>query len=465
MKRFRYRLIQACAALAATCGLGVGAAGGGEVLAQDNGAKVALKQEALDFSDLLKQCGFACPGDTDAEGVKIKTLVEGNSSISGVASVDAFFGSVLNFRSAAKGVASGIDAQLAAIAVDFKLPADATADQLATSVKGLLDANLEAGFGFQVEPAVCKVDFKAELTAAAKCDATIDPGKAQIACKGGCEVDASAKVSCDASADLRCTVTAPAVECKGECTGSCEADLSVAAACSGTCKGECMGTCSAYSDKAGTQCAGTCTGMCKGSCTAEVSADASCKGKCSGECTVTNPSAGCEGAIRAECKAKANASIMCNTKCSGEFEPPKVKAECQARVDAQAKLDVQCTPPRVSFNYKIKASLSLQDRLQFESGLKSLVSVRLPALKAALKRSELVNDAGADLLTAAGGALKGAVEVAKDKNGVDAKVAFGLGCALDVIGSNDIKAIVDGSTANLKRSVDAAGKINSALKI
>jgi hypothetical protein len=460
MKRSRYRLLRACYAL----GAAFFAAGyGGAVHAEDAATKVALKQEGLGLSDLARQCGFVCPGDTDSEGVKIKTLVQGNSSISNVASVDAFFAAVLNYQTAAKGVASGIDAEIAAIGADFQLAVGA---DVAAGVKAALDANLEAGFGLKVEPAVCKADFKAELSAAAKCDATIDPGSAKIACKGGCEVSASAMVSCDASADLKCTVNAPEIKCDGECTGSCESELGAMLDCSGTCKGECMGTCSAYSDKAGTQCAGQCGGMCKGSCTAEVTAEASCTGKCSGECTETRkPSAGCEGGVRAECKAQGNASIMCNTKCSGEFEPPMVKAECQARVQAQAKLSVQCTPPRVAFNYRIKAGLKLEDQLRFEAALKSLINVRVPALKAALKRSDYVNDAGADLATAAGDALKGAVDAARNKSGVDLKVAFGLGCAADVLRSGTVNDIVNGSTANLNRSVDAAGNINAALKI
>jgi hypothetical protein len=235
--------------------------------------------------------------------------------------------------------------------------------------------------------------------------------------------------------------------------------------CQGTCEGSCDGECSAYvKDSSGAaKCAGKCSGKCTGKCRAEVTADASCKGTCSGECSYTPPEANCEGAVKAQCKAKANASIMCDTKCDGDFQPPSVKAECQAKVHADAKLNVQCTPPHVAFNYKLKASIAgdIKARVKFEAALKALIDVRLPALKAALKRSDLVVSAGADLSAAAGGALKGAVTTAQANAGVRVKV--GLGCAL--IALPDVSKIVDGSTANLKRSVDAAGQINAALSI
>ena len=156
---------------------------------------------------------------------------------------------------------------------------------------------------------------------------------------------------------------------------------------------------------------------------------------------------------------------MCDTKCDGDFQPPSVKAECQAKVHADAKLNVQCTPPHVAFNYKLKASLTaaaqLEARVKFEAALKTLIDVRLPALKAALKRSELVASAGADLSASAKGALSTAITAAQANAGVHAKV--GLGCA--ALQLPNVGKVVDGSTANLQRSVDAAGKINAALNI
>jgi hypothetical protein len=457
MKRFRYGPLSALIGAVAVSGLGMGVSGCGVAQARETPVEVDVDQEALDLpgalGDLAKQCGLVCPE---------KGLVAGNASISGLPSIDGFFGSVLKFQDSAKGAAAGIDAELSAIRADFELPADA---DIGAALKAKLDANLEAGFQLKVEPPQCKADFKAELQAAARCDATVDPGKVKVECKGGCDVQASAKVMCDASADLKCTFSAPEVECKGECTGTCTVDVNADVGCQGTCEGSCDGECSAYvKDGSGAaKCAGKCSGKCTGKCRAEVTADASCKGTCSGECSYTPPEANCEGAVKAQCKAKANASIMCDTKCDGDFEPPSVKAECQAKVHADAKLNVQCTPPHVAFNYKLKASIAgdIKARVKFEAALKALIDVRLPALKAALKRSDLVVSAGADLSAAAGGALKSAVNTAQANAGVRVKV--GLGCAL--LALPDVSKVVDGSTANLKRSVDAAGKINAALSI
>src|SRR5262245_36891276 len=64
--------------------------------------------------EVAKACGLGCPGD-EVGGVKVRGLVEGNAAISGVAQVDTFFESVLNYRSAVGNVNAGIEAQLAAI--------------------------------------------------------------------------------------------------------------------------------------------------------------------------------------------------------------------------------------------------------------------------------------------------------------------------------------------------------------
>src|SRR5438552_8955702 len=69
-------------------------------------------------------CGFGCPGQV-SDGVKIKGVADGNAAITGVPSIDAFFGAVINFQSAADGVNAGIEAQLDAIKADFGLAANA----------------------------------------------------------------------------------------------------------------------------------------------------------------------------------------------------------------------------------------------------------------------------------------------------------------------------------------------------
>jgi hypothetical protein len=463
MKRFEYQLIRALFTSGAIAGMCTAIHGCGDAAQAVDAPQVGVITQPLGLTELKQQCGFVCPGDTDADGVKVKTLLEGNASISGVPSVDGFFSSVLDFQTAANGVAAGIDAELDAIRADFRLPA--TGD-LGVALKAKLSANLVAGFGLEVSPPVCKADFRAELDAAARCDVSASPGMVSVDCKGGCDVEAKADIQCDASAELSCTVNSPEIECKGECTGTCSTKLDVAAACTGTCKGTCVGECSAYEDAAGTVCQGQCSGTCKGSCEVAVTAEAKCSGNCSGECTETRaPSAGCKGGVRAQCKATGSASIKCDTKCDGEFEPPMVKAECQAKVHADAKLKMQCTPPHVAFNYRIKADLglSIEEQVRFEAAMKSLIDVRLPALKLAMKRSELVNDAGVGLGAASGGAFKAAIDATRKSSSADIKVLFGLGCAADQL--PNVKRAIDGSTAKLQASMNAAKQITNALSI
>jgi hypothetical protein len=461
MKPFKYRPLTALLTFGAISGIGSSVGSVNEAYAADTPVVGVSKQELV---DLAKECGFACPGDTDEDGIKIKTLLEGNASVSGIPSIDGFFNSVLNFQVAAKSVAGGINSELEGIRNDFGLAATGDVGAL---LKAELGAKLEAGFKLQVQPAQCKADIKAEFEAAARCDAKVTPGMLSVECKGGCEAKVDVP-ECGVEAELYCTVQAPDIECNGECTGTCTVAIDAAATCNGTCHGECTGGCSAYvkNTSGAAECAGSCDGMCKGSCDVEVSAEANCEGKCRGECKVKKEgTADCKGGLKAECRGKAGASVECKTKCDSEFEPPKVDAKCQAKVQADAKLSVQCTPPRVALQYRLKASAfaNLEARLRFENGLKSLIKVRLPALKAAIARSESVGDAGRDLATAATGAFKGAIDEAKAEGGVDVKFVFGLGCASEQIG--DVQGIITGSAKAVTDAVAAAGKVNAALEI
>jgi hypothetical protein len=405
--------------------------------------------------DALKSAAEACGLDIDC---KAGGIAEGNAKISGVASVDAFFQSVINFQTTALNVSGDIDAELAAIRADFGL--DANAD-LEAGIKAQIAANVEGSLEVDAEPARCEADVHATLEAQAHCEGKVDPGSVMVECKGGCEVEASADVKCDAGADLKCTVTAPSVACEGECKGSCDVELKAAASCEGTCKGTCSGTCSAYADNGGAMadCAGKCDGMCTGHCEAEVAAAAKCDGTCNGECTVTNPKAGCEGGIRATCEAKADAMVMCSGRCDGEVTPPKASAECDASVKAEAKMNVQCTPPRLAINYELKAAAmaDVEARARFEAAVDNL-KVRLPSLLAKIKRASLVVDAGADLSGSAQTALDAAVKAGGSGN---ARVFFGLKCAL-----GQVKAVGDavtGGTKKLQGSLTAAAKLTGAV--
>jgi hypothetical protein len=403
----------------------------------------------------LEPVAKACGIDVECEAGGI---LEGNASISGVASVDTFFQSIVNFRAKADGVSAGINAQLAAIKGDFGIAANAN---LETELKAQISANVEGGLKVVAEPARCQADVRASVAANARCEAKAMPPKIEAQCKGSCEVEASADVMCTGSAELRCTATAPSVACMGECKGSCETMLMAAAACSGKCEGSCSGECSAYSDSGKTMCAGQCDGMCMGSCEVELAAEAKCEGTCQGECTVTKPSGGCEGGVRASCKAEANAMVMCEGRCDGEVTPPMVSAKCEASVKAEAKMNVECTPPRLSIDYELKAGVNAEAQAKFVAGIENL-KVRLPALLASLENANLVVDAGKGLAAGAGASIGAVAEDIGDiATEGDLKAAFGLKCALGQVG--EIPGALKGSTDKLTKSVEGALQVTGAV--
>jgi hypothetical protein len=403
----------------------------------------------------LKEAAEACGIDVDCEA---GGLAEGNASISGIASVDAFFQSVLNFQGKADGVSAAINAELAAIRGDFGIAADA---DLAAQLRAKIEANVDGGLTIEAEPARCAVDAQATLEAQARCDAEFDPGSAMVKCEGSCEVEASAMVECSGSAELKCTINPPMGMCEGTCKGTCNAELTAAAACEGTCRGTCSGSCSAYSDSGATQCAGKCDGMCEGSCEVELAAEAECSGECRGECTFTPPDGNCEGGIRAECEAEAGAMVDCQGRCDGNFEPPMAKAECQASAKAEAKLNVECTPPRVVIDFELKADVDAEASAQFTAAVRNL-EVRLPALLAAVKRAELVADAGAGLTADAGGAVEGAVNAARQAAGEgDLRVYFGIRCAVGALGT--VRTVLGDATGRLSGSIEDAQGVTGAL--
>jgi Polymer-forming cytoskeletal len=396
---------------------------------------------------LAEQCGI----DLNCES----GLAEGNAAISGVASVDAFFQSVLNFQGRADMVASGIDAEIQAIGAAFGIEGDV--GKVAAGLDAQIKANLEGGLKVVAEPARCEVDAQASVRASASCEGKVDPGKVEVDCSGSCEVEASADVKCSADAELKCTVTAPNVECKGSCSGSCTVMAMVAAACSGTCHGSCDGDCSLMNAEG--QCEGQCSGKCMGSCEVAASADVMCMGTCNGECTVTKPMGGCEGGVRAECSAKANASVKCDGRCTGEVTPPMASVECQASAKAEASLNVECTPPRVEIVYAFKAGVSATAQAQFKAGI-TVLKARLPALLAAAGKAEVIGAAGIDLGEAGGKAVKGAATAAV-KGESTLRVKLGVICAVKEL--DKVAATLHSSSAKLDASLAAAADITGAI--
>jgi hypothetical protein len=350
-----------------------------------------------------KQCGIECAADG---------ILEGNASITGVASIDGFFAAVVNFNSKALAVSDGINAELAAIAGSVGLDGGAGADfkgSFQSKVKAKF--NLDGDIKVQYQEPKCEISAKATIQATAKCDVSVDPGKVSAECSGACEVDpgkieVSGKCEGEVDAKVSCTGTAPELKCSGECSGECQLD--VAASCSGTCKGTCEGTCDGKCDgstssgaKCSGQCEGTCSANCKGSC--ELAAAGNCSGSCKGSCTYKPATAECEAGAKAEiyCEATADVKapkVKCDAKCTAEVEPPKASADCQAQAKADAQINAECTPPSIAVTYKLKAAGSAtadaKAKAEFEAWLNQFKG-HLAAIVAMKAQAKFVVDAGA----------------------------------------------------------------------
>lgn len=391
-------------------------------------------------NDVAEQCNLECSS---------KGIVEGNASISGIASVDAFFGAVVNFNTTANQVSGNIEAQLAKIRSSLGLSASATPDQIIAKIK--TEYELDGALKIAYKPPQCGVSAQATLEATARCEAEFDPGSAKVECQGACEVDASAEVDCGVEAELKCVGTAPNLECEGSCEGACELD--VAAKCEGTCNGTCEGTCSVEGPNG--ECAGTCDGECKGTC--QLTAGGSCSGKCKGECTYTPPEASCTGSASARCEAKGSAKVECSGRCEGEIVPPKASAECEASAKAEAQVRVECTPPSVDIEYAFKANASADAEANFEAFLVRFRS-SLSIIAAELARADVVLKAGADLRVAATGAVQGAVDA---KGNLSLKEKAGLVCAVKELPR--VATAINGSATKLSGSVETAGSLTGKL--
>ena len=406
-------------------------------------------------------CDARCPD----EGV-----LDGNASVTGSGSVDAFFRSVVNFKSVAAGVNADIQAQLDGIQTDFGISnknlADAKGD-LGAAIKAKIDTQYKAKLVVKAQPAKCEVsasiaaEVTAECQAKANCD--VDPGKASFECMGTCTVEASADAKCEADAEVVCKVNAPELKCMGTCEGSCTATLDAAASCSGTCEGECSGTCEGDTDT-GAGCNGTCMGMCKGKCTATLDASAMCTGSCNGTCTYKPGSASCDARAKVECELKAEAKAECNGRCDGEFVPPKVDCEasasCEASAKAEAKFQAKCTPPSIDVRWTFDASVSADVKADFNYRM-AAVKARLPALSASIKKAQLVFDAGAELGKQGKDAVSASLKAFGDSDvegSVKARIAL---CAPDAL--KDSAKLVTDASGDLSANLKAANSVSGAI--
>lgn len=398
------------------------------------------------IGDLAKQCGLVC----DSKGI-----VEGNASISGNASVDAFFGAVVDFKGAAAGLNADVRAKLDAIALSVGLEPGAAAADIKGALQAKLAANVDGGIKVNFQPPKCSASLEVTANAAASCDASLDPGSVEVSCEGSCTIDASMQAECAANGELKCTGTPPGLQCEGSCTGECQ--LEVGATCEGTCKGTCEGECS-VKDASG-NCAGACDGECKGTC--EMKAGGSCSGKCEGSCEWTPPSGECDAQFEAKCEAKADANIQCKGSCEGKATPPSVSAECQATVEAKANANAQCTPPELDISFQWNAQLAgdVNAQAEFKAWLTGF-KAHYAGLLAASAKATILLEAGANL----GASGKAAVEgfAGSLKGSADLKASIGAVCALNELPK--VAGIITAATNDVTASVSGVAEIGAGLK-
>ena len=177
------------------------------------------------LGDLAEQCGLVC----SAEG-----FVDGNAHISGIASIDSFFGAAIDLNAAMKGLSGSLRAELDAIAVSVGLEPGAAGADIKAAIQAKIAASVDGGLSIQYDPPKCEANIDVAVSAAAECDAEVDPGMVSVKCEGSCKAEAGVMVDCGASAELKCTGTAPDLACSGECSGSCVADFSAEAMCDST---------------------------------------------------------------------------------------------------------------------------------------------------------------------------------------------------------------------------------------
>jgi hypothetical protein len=373
-----------------------------------------------DPGDVASQCGLDV--DCTAGG-----FAEGKASISGVASIDAFFGAAIDLEAAMTGLSGELRAELDAIGASVGVAPGASGADLKLALEQHIAGYVEGSLRLSVQPAKCQASVEASVSAAAECDAEVDPGEVSAKCSGSCRAEAGVDVQCEGDARLMCSGTAPQLDCStGTCSGTCTADLSVAAECDGTCRGTCHAEAGAFEGFEG-----RCDGTCEGECAVDMSAGGQCDVRCEGSCDYEAPEGGCEASATARCEAMAGAAIECDAGCEGNVEPPSVSAECEATVEAKASASLQCTPPTIAFQFAWAGGVQtdLNAQAEFRAWLEGF-RLHFGAILAARAKAEIVAGAATRLIASAGegGALLAAVKELAVDGSLNARV--GAGCAL-----------------------------------
>jgi hypothetical protein len=321
-----------------------------------------------------------------------------------------------DLRTACGGLAADLGAQ-----GTWKSGAEAcdTAVDAMAKARGRLGAS--ARITLTVRPPRCSASIDAMADCAARCDASVTPGKAEFRCEGGefsggCEGECSG--SCSASAAARC---------EGTCQGSCSGSFS--GSCDGTCNGKCDGKTSQ-----GARCAGQCDGSCEGS------ASGRCQGGCSGDCEF-KAAARCDGTCTGRCSVEFKEPT-----CSGEIVPPKVSAECKARCDARVSARASCTPARVAL--RVVAAVDTRAVAEYQAAIEK----NLPAV---LKIAVGMKDRLGSLSASVKGVVKGAQGAVKG-------AASGAGGAqLMACVAEPFKSAID-AAASIRASVDVSVKVQAS---
>jgi len=368
---------------------------------------------------VAEQCGLdiTCSGGG---------FLEGKASISGVASIDSFFGAAIDLDASMTALSGSLRGRLDAIGASVGLEPGASGAQLQAAIEGHIAGYVGGGLSIDHQPARCEASVEAGIAAAAECDANVDPGEVSATCSGSCAVEASAEASCSGEAQLVCTGTAPGFDCSGgTCSGACVAEISGGVTCEGTCRGSCTLEGGTGTEVEGFE--GRCDGTCEGECAVEMSAGGNCMARCEGSCEYEPATGGCEAGASARCEAMAGASIECDAGCEGTVDPPEVSAECEATVDAKASASIECTPPTLAFSFEWAAGVDADAQAEFRAWLEGF-RANFSALLAARAEAEVVTDAAANLIVSADGALRDAVLELRD--GGEVFAAVGAGCAL-----------------------------------
>ena len=425
------------------------------------------KGQIAELESLIAECGFTCG-----------SILDGDSNISGVREIDAFFAATLTLQGRAAELEASASVTLANMAgivgADVEASAEDTAVNIVEKIANGFDGRVDGEVRLKFDPPRCEISATASVEAAAKCDVNIETGDVEVICKGECVADVKVQASCNGEATVRCRGTAPRFECTGLCQGFC--DLNADASCEGTCRGncefqvagECDGECVAGVDDDGmctgeckVRTGGTCNGECRGACQLEVAA--TCDGQCRGECNWEPPEARCEGGARVSCQAEADASVMCRGECRGEVEPPQVDADCEATARVEAAFNAECTPPEIGLEYELTAQLegplNAEVRAAFEAELVAFVN-EFAELETEQARLQGILDAAADLPEAGADAVRSVVSTFSARTNLEA--TFQLGCAIAEL--DDVAVVLGNALDDLQVTVQAAGSVSTAFR-